>query len=170
MSNLVRYGRSQSPQRYSSGSSLGLSENFKKSMEGLRQGADQIELTKDLIRTAIDPTKHGQMKYKLAKLFQMLIPQRFQQFMPEGMTRLLTENLDPLQKISTLFRFNLDTIQGSAAEIIAEAKTKKAELTQFKKDVEVADAEKWDPKKLQQFVAARNKISIRREISEVFGE
>ena len=99
-----------------------------------------------------------------------MIPQRLQQFMPEGMTKLLTENLDPLQKISTLFHLNLNTIQDSAAEIIGEAKIKKADLVQFKKDIGTADLEKWDPKKLQQFVAARNKIVIRREISDVFNE
>ena|SRR3989344_3446685 len=150
MNNLARHHRGQSRQslqKYSS--DLGLSENFKNSMENMRQGAGQIEQTKDLIRMAIDPTKQGQVKFKLARLFQALIPQRLQQFIPEGMTRLLTENLDPLQKISTLFRLNLNTIQDSAAEIVGEAKVKKADLVQFKKDIAAADLEKWDPKKLQ---------------------
>ncbi|HEY4484276.1 MAG: hypothetical protein A2915_03875 [Candidatus Yanofskybacteria bacterium RIFCSPLOWO2_01_FULL_41_34] len=171
MNSLVRYNRGLSRRSFQkSSSSLGLSDNFKKSMENMRQGADQIEETKDLIRIAIDPTKRGQVKFKLARLFQALIPQRLQQFMPEGMSKLLTENLDPLPKISTLFHLNLNTIQDSAAEIIAEARTKKADLVQFRKDIEAADLEKWDPKRLQQFVAGRNKIDIRRELSEVFNE
>ena len=71
MNSLARYNRGQSRQslqKYSS--DLGLSENFKKSMENMRQGAGQIEQTKDLIRMAIDL---GRGKRKDISFFRLLL-------------------------------------------------------------------------------------------------
>ncbi|MBI2057517.1 MAG: hypothetical protein HYT63_00835 [Candidatus Yanofskybacteria bacterium] len=167
MSNLAKY-RDSSLEVQTAG--LGMSEAFKQNLENLKRSKTKIQETQSLIRDVIDPSKKAQAKYKLARLIKMILPQSLQFVMPEGWTQLLTEKLDPLQKLDSLFRLNINTTQGSATEMIADIKTEKAKLEKLRTDIEAAEREGWDAQKLQEYVAARNNIAIQREISEVFKE
>lgn len=166
--SLARYGQNTSLQVQSNG--IGMSEAFRRNIQNLKQSKEKIEETQSLIRDVIDPSKKTQVKYKLARLFKMVVPQSLQFLMPEGWTQLLVENIDPLQKLDSLFRLNINTTQNSAAEMIADIKTEKAKLEKLRQDIETAEKESWDAQRLQEYVASRNNIAIQREISEVFKE
>src|SRR3989338_8616855 len=166
--SLARFGSGQSLQT-TDYTTLDLSDEFKRSMENVRESKEKFEQVRSLILSAIDP-RQPNMKYKLARLVQAMIPKSLYPMMSEGMTRLLSENINPLEKISTLFRINLNTLQESAGVAISEVKKSRDGLSKLIKDIETAEEEKWNVKKLQHYVAARNKIIIRKEISDILDE
>src|SRR3989344_5322970 len=149
---------------------FGTSETFRRGLETFKNSKERLQETEQLIRDVVDPSKQAQVKYKLARLVQAIIPRKLQFMIPEGLSKLLAENLDPLQKIDTIFRFDINTSQDSAADMIAEIKKAKQELEQFKERVLKAEQENWDVKTLQQYVASRNNLPIRKEVLEVLEE
>src|SRR3989344_3613875 len=109
-------------------------------------------------------------KQMLARTIQSIVPRMFFDFAPTTLTRWIAEETNPIDFIITHLRTNVMNVQEIVKNLKNSAETEMNLLTEFVSDINQARDEKWDPRRLQDYVAEKSELTIYPEVQELLDE
>lgn len=144
---------------------------LQETIQKLVRRKEKLEKLDEHLKEALSlKVERGMISKAMMKTLHALVPRGWYKRLPASMVKYCAEEGDVLELIETLQRDNLNGIQLELRITAACALAKRAEMEQLEQDLQRAEKENWNAKKLQAFMTRRANIPLYKEVALLLDE
>lgn len=144
-------------------------QNIQRHMQVLNRSKQELESINKNIRKFLG-LELGWGQTIFGRMFGKMVPKRLYGVMPAAILKWVAEEADVLEQIEGMMRESINNNQEAVANIASCALCETQELEAFVADIETAEKEKWNARRLQEFMTAESQIAINPAIAQMLDE
>lgn len=144
-------------------------QDIARHMQVLTRSKHELESVNKTIRKFLG-LELGWGQTIFGRIFGKVVPRKLYGVMPAAILKWVAEEADILEQIEGMMRECINNNQEAVANLASCALIEAGELQEFVSDIESADKDGWDARKLQEYMAAESQININPSISQLLDE
>ena len=141
-------------------------QSIEQHMKALKKNRAEMKSLNKYLRKLLD-MKFGWGQSIFGRIFGRMIPRRLYGVVPAGILKWVAEEADVLEQIEGMKRESINRSQEVVANIGECAMTESGEIEKLISDIGKAEKERWDARKLHEYMVSESSLEINPTVSEL---